>query len=88
MCSILGPVRKSEASDPVQKLTDWKLFQSIASEFMYPDIQIRFSDEADIAAHAFAASVASAYRISTREATILDQKRGKKRRIQHAGHSK
>jgi hypothetical protein len=45
MFSILGPVRTREASDPVEKLTDWKLFQSIASELISTNIQIRFSNE-------------------------------------------
>jgi hypothetical protein len=32
MFSILDPVRKREALDPVEKLTDWGLFQFLASE--------------------------------------------------------
>jgi hypothetical protein len=40
---------------------------------MAPNIQIHSSNEADKAARVFAA-LASAYRISTRETTILDRK--------------
>jgi hypothetical protein len=34
MFSILDPVRTMEALNPVEKLTDWELFQSLASEFI------------------------------------------------------
>jgi hypothetical protein len=34
MFSILDPVRTREALDPVEKLTDWELFQSLASELI------------------------------------------------------
>jgi hypothetical protein len=74
MFSILDPVRMREALDPVQKLTDWELFQSLASELISPNIQILSSNEPDNAAHDLAASIALAYRISSRETTILDQK--------------
>jgi hypothetical protein len=71
---ILGPVRVREALDPVEKLTDWELFQSVASQLVSLNIQIHSSNEADKAARDFAASVASAYRILTRTTTVLDCK--------------
>jgi hypothetical protein len=75
MFSILDPVRTREASDPVEKLTDWELLQSFASELISPNIQIHSSNEADKAARDFAASIASAYRLSTRKkTTVLDRK--------------
>jgi hypothetical protein len=68
MFSILDPVRTRTALDPVAKLTDWELFQSLASALISPNIQTHYSDEADKAAHGFAAS---AYRLSTRKTMIL-----------------
>jgi hypothetical protein len=32
--SILNPVRTREALNPFEKLTDWELFQSLASELI------------------------------------------------------
>jgi hypothetical protein len=63
-----------KALDPVEKLTDWELFQSLASGLVSPNIQIHSSNEADKAACDSAASVASAYRILTRTTTVLDRK--------------
>jgi hypothetical protein len=74
MFSILGPVRMTEALDPVEKFPDWEWFQSSASELIPPSIKIHTSNEADKAARNFAASIASAYRLSNRKTTILDQK--------------
>jgi hypothetical protein len=68
--SILDPVGTREALHPVEKLRDWELFQCLASELVSQNIQIHSSNEADKAAHDFAASTASAYRLSTRK-TIL-----------------
>jgi hypothetical protein len=68
MFSIPDPVRTREALDPVEKLTDWELFQSLVSELISPSIQILSSNEADKAPRDFAAS---AYRISARKTTIL-----------------
>jgi hypothetical protein len=53
------------ASDPVEKLTHWELIQSHASKFTPPNIQIHPSNEVDKAAHDFAASIASSYRLPT-----------------------
>jgi hypothetical protein len=58
MFSILDPVRIRQALDPVEKLADWELFQSLASELVSPNIKIHSSKEADTAAHDFAASIA------------------------------
>jgi hypothetical protein len=74
MYSILDPVRSRGALDPVEKLMDWEMFQSLTPEHISPNIQIHFSDEADKGAQDFAASAASAYSLSTRKATILDRK--------------
>jgi hypothetical protein len=38
MFNILDHVRTSEAVDPVEMLTDWELFQSLASELISPNI--------------------------------------------------
>jgi hypothetical protein len=74
MFSILHPVRTREALDPVEKLTDCELFQSLAPELISQNIKIHSSNEADKAACDFAALIASAYRISTRKTTNLNQK--------------
>jgi hypothetical protein len=62
----LDPVRTREASDPVEKLRDWEMFQSLASELISPNIQIHSSNEADKGACDFSASVTAVYRLSTR----------------------
>jgi hypothetical protein len=58
MLSILSPVRTREALAPVEKLADWELFKSLASELISPNIHIHSYNEAHKAAHDFAASVA------------------------------
>jgi hypothetical protein len=57
------------ALDPVEKLTDLELLQSLASEYMSPNtrILIHSSNEADKAARDFAASIASECRTPTRK---------------------
>jgi hypothetical protein len=74
--SVLDPARRKESLDPVEKFTDWELFQSLASELASPNIQIQihFSNEADKEARDFAVTVVSAYRLSARKTTILDRK--------------
>jgi hypothetical protein len=62
MFSVLDPVRARETLDPVEKLTDWELFKSLASERISPNIQIHSSNEADKASRDFSASITSAYR--------------------------
>jgi hypothetical protein len=72
--SILGSAEAGEALDPVEILTDWELFQSLASLLISPNIQIHVSNEVDKATRDSEASIASAYRLSTRKTTILDRK--------------
>jgi hypothetical protein len=74
MFSILDSVRSRGALDPVEKLTDWEMFQNLTPEHVSPNIQIHSSDEADKAAQDLSVSTASAYRLSTRKATILGWK--------------
>jgi hypothetical protein len=38
MFNTVDPVRTKEALDPVEKLTDWELCQSLASELIYSNI--------------------------------------------------
>jgi hypothetical protein len=73
MFSILDHVKAREVSDPVEKFTDWKRFQSLASDLVSPKILINSSTDADKAARDFAASIASAYRLSARKITIYDR---------------
>jgi hypothetical protein len=40
MFSILDPVKMRETVDPVEKLMNWELFQSLTSELVSPNIQI------------------------------------------------
>jgi hypothetical protein len=58
MFSIVDHVRTREAVDPVENLTDWDPFQSLASELISPNILIHSSNEADKAACDFAAFIA------------------------------
>jgi hypothetical protein len=69
--SILHPVRTREALVPVEKLTDWELFQSLASELASANILIHSSKEGDKAARDFAAATASECRLSNRKTTLL-----------------
>jgi hypothetical protein len=70
MFSILDTIGIREAFDPAEKLTDRELFRSFVSQ----NIKIHSSNKADKAVRDFAASIASAYRLSARRTTILDQK--------------
>jgi hypothetical protein len=74
MFSFLDPDGTRKTLDSVEKLTDCELFQSLASELVSPNIQIHCSNEADKESCGFAASVALAYRLSTRKTIILYQK--------------
>jgi hypothetical protein len=76
MFSILDPVRTRVASDPVEKLIDWELFRSIASELVSPNIQILSSEQTDKAECDLATSIVSAYRLSTRKTTVLHRNYG------------
>jgi hypothetical protein len=68
---LLDLVKSRNLSEPVYNFTDWELFRSLAFELVSHNIQIYSSNEADKAAGDFAASISSAYRVSTRIATKL-----------------
>jgi hypothetical protein len=69
---LLYHVRTRNLSDPADKFTDWERFHSLASELISPRIQINLWVEADKAARDFTASIALAYRLSTRKIMISD----------------
>jgi hypothetical protein len=61
-------VKANEILDPAEKFTAWERFQS--SALVSPRVEINSCIEADKAAGGFAASVASAYSLSTKTTTI------------------
>jgi hypothetical protein len=69
---ILDHVRTKNVSAPTEKFTEWELFQSLASNLISPTIEINSGAEADKAARAFTASIASVYRLSTSKITLSD----------------
>jgi hypothetical protein len=75
MFCILDHIKAREILDPVETFTDWERFQSLASALVSPRVEINSCIEADKAARDFAASIASAYRLSTKT-TISDRNRG------------
>jgi hypothetical protein len=62
--------RNTYILDPVNKFTDWERFHSLAPELISPRIQISSGEEVDKAARDCTASVALAYRLSTRKITL------------------
>jgi hypothetical protein len=74
MFCILDHIEAREILDPVEKFTDWERFQSLASALVSPRVEINSCIKADNAARDFAASIASAYRLSTKT-TISDRNR-------------
>jgi hypothetical protein len=74
MISVLDSVRTRGASDPVEKLTDSQLLQSLASELVSPNIKIHSSSKSDKETHDFAASMASVHRLLNRKTKNLDRK--------------
>jgi hypothetical protein len=62
-----GSYISRKLSDLVDKFTDWKRFQSLTSELISPRIQINSGEEASKAAQNFTASIALAYRLSTKK---------------------
>jgi hypothetical protein len=52
-------VRTKKPSDPIEKFTNWERFQSLASDFVCPRIQINSGVEGGKAARDSAASVVS-----------------------------
>jgi hypothetical protein len=75
MFYILNHIKAGVILDPVEKFTDWQRLQSLASALVFPRVEINSCIEADTAARDFAASRASAYRLSTKT-TISDRNRG------------
>jgi len=59
---ILDPVRARNFPNRTEKLTDWRRFQSFASDLISPRIQINSVEEADRATHELTSSVDSAYK--------------------------
>jgi hypothetical protein len=76
MFYILDHITVREILDPVEKFRDWERFQSLASALVSAIVEINSCIEADKAAHGFAASIASAYRVSTKTTTISNRNRG------------
>jgi hypothetical protein len=72
--SFLDTVNAGETLDLSEKLTHWELIQSLAFELISPNIPINLPNEAGKAARDFAASTASAYRISAKRTTIIERK--------------
>jgi len=66
----LDHVSTRDISVPVEINTDWeRRFQSLASDLISPRTQIHTFEDAEEAARKFAASIASAYRLSTNKIT-------------------
>jgi hypothetical protein len=76
MFCILDHIKAWEILDPFEKFTDWERFQSFASALVSQIVEMNSYIEADKADRDFAASVASAYRLSTKTITISDCNRG------------
>jgi hypothetical protein len=70
MFHIPDHVRTKYISKPLEKFTDWELFQSLASNLISHRVEINSGVEADKAACAFTATIASAYRLSTSKITL------------------
>jgi hypothetical protein len=73
---ILDHVRTLNFSPPIEKFKDWERFENITSLLVLPRIEINSRAEADKAARAFTASIASAYRLSTSKMTLADLNSG------------
>jgi hypothetical protein len=69
---ILDHAKINNLSEPIEKFTDWDRFQSLASELISPKVEINAGIEADKVARDFTVFVASVYRLSTSEITLLD----------------
>jgi hypothetical protein len=86
MFCILDGVKARKFLDPVEKFTDWERFQSLASALVSPRVEINSYKEADKAGRTFAATIASAYKLSTKTTTIADHSRspsGLERLLEH-----
>jgi hypothetical protein len=71
---ILDQVRTKTISAPFEKFTDWERFQSLDSNLISPRIEINSGAEANKAARAFTASIASACRLSASKITLSQLK--------------
>jgi hypothetical protein len=69
---ILDHVRTKNVLAPLEKITDWERFQSLASNLILPRIEINSGVEADKMARAFTASIASVYRLLTSKITLSE----------------
>jgi hypothetical protein len=69
---ILDHVRTKQMSETFEKFTNRERFQSLASNLISRRVEIYSRIEADKAARAFTASIASAYKLSTNKITLSD----------------
>jgi hypothetical protein len=69
-------IKAREILDTVEKFTAWEHFQSIVSALLSPRVEINICIEADKAGRDFAASIASAYWLSSKTTIISDSNRG------------
>jgi hypothetical protein len=75
MFCILDHIKAWEILDPLEKFTDWERFQSFASALVSPRVEINSCIEVNNAGRVFAASIASAYRLSNKTTKISDRNR-------------
>jgi hypothetical protein len=69
---ILDHVRTTKLSEPLEKYINWEWIQSLASDLIYPRMEVYSTVEANKVARDFLASVASAYSLSTSRVTLSD----------------
>jgi hypothetical protein len=69
---MLDHVSTRDISAPVEIHTVWEGFQSLASDLISPRTQIHTYEDAEEAARNFAASIASAYRLSTHKIPLSE----------------
>jgi hypothetical protein len=69
---ILDHVTTQNVSAPLEKFTEWERFQSLALNLVSPRIEINPGVEAEGAASAITASIASAYRLSNNRITLTE----------------
>jgi hypothetical protein len=69
---ILDHVRNNKVPKHFEIVTDLERFQSLTSNLISPRIEINSGVEADKAARTFAASIASAYRLSKSKITLSE----------------
>jgi hypothetical protein len=69
---MLDHVSSRDIKNPIETHTDWERFRSLASELISPSTQIHTFEDAEQTALIFAASIASAYRLSTHKITLSE----------------